>query len=54
MHQHGEIKLLEWSDGEHRFGVGGTHSAASLRLLADAVQDFATGDDEPDAVEPSI
>ncbi len=55
MHQHGELKLLEWSDGEHRFGVGGTHSAASLRTLADAVQDFATGSYAvPDASDPSI
>ena len=55
MHQHGELKLLEWSDGEHRFGVGGTHSAASLRTLADAVQDFATGSaTESGPSDPSI
>jgi anti-sigma factor RsiW len=45
LHQHGELKLLEWSDGEHRFAVGGTQSAASLRTLADAVQTFADADD---------
>jgi hypothetical protein len=39
MHQHGELKLLEWSDGEHRFGVSGTHSAASLHARCK----FATG-----------
>jgi len=56
MHQQGELKLLEWSDGEHRFAVSGTHSAASLRTLADAVQDFADGGAaEPNvAGEPSI
>jgi anti-sigma factor RsiW len=41
VHEHGALRLIEWSDGEHRFAVSGAHSEASLRRLADAVQDFA-------------
>lgn len=37
MHRRGRLSLWEWSDGEHSFALGGTHSDASLRALADAV-----------------
>ena len=34
LHQRGKLRLWEWSDGEHQFALGGSHSAASLRALA--------------------
>ncbi|HEU4618265.1 MAG TPA: hypothetical protein VFV10_09500 [Gammaproteobacteria bacterium] len=38
LHVRGSLHLLEWSDGQNSFGLGGTHSPDLLRSLAVAVQ----------------
>lgn len=38
LHERGDLRLLEWSDGQNSFGLGGTHSPDLLRSLAVAVQ----------------
>jgi anti-sigma factor RsiW len=38
LHERGDLRLLEWSDGQNSFGIGGTHSPDLLRSLAVAVQ----------------
>jgi anti-sigma factor RsiW len=38
LHELGDLRLLEWSDGQNSCGRGGTHSPDLLRSLAVAVQ----------------
>ncbi len=37
LHERGNLRLWEWSDGDHEFALGGSHSVESLRTLATAI-----------------
>ena len=42
LHERGKLRLWEWSDGEHQFALGGTHSVKSLQALATAIEQAAS------------
>jgi anti-sigma factor RsiW len=51
LHEHGDLHLLEWSDGRNSFGLGGTHSPDLLRSLAAAVQSSDRSFPDPGAAD---